>query len=202
MRRSTLLGRELRRSPRPGRRRPPAPAARPGRALSSSNQRLTYLKSSSSCCCAFQFTVHGIGDHVGDRVLVAGQIAAVVKPVVEDAIEPVDLVAEAAHAHRTGRPACRRGEGSGRSSPVFGPWLAICQIDPLRDLVAAAEVRATRSWPDFLREIEQDRAGFEDADRRAAAGGLVVDERRHPVVGVHLQVSRLELVARDRCCRG
>src|SRR5438067_1936082 len=38
----------------------------------------------------------GITDHVGDRVLVAGDIAALIKAVVENAIEPVGFIGKAA----------------------------------------------------------------------------------------------------------
>ena len=68
-----------------------------GRLPTSSNQRLKYLNSSMSWPCAFQFDGPRVGDHVGDRVFVAGEIATVVEPVVQDAVEPVGLVGEAAN---------------------------------------------------------------------------------------------------------
>src|SRR6516162_4982761 len=55
-----------------------------------------------------------IGDHVGDRVLVAGQIATVVKPIVHDAVEAVRLVGKA--TDRVGQIACL-GAGSAEMAP-------------------------------------------------------------------------------------
>src|SRR5262249_20613332 len=44
-------------------------------------------------------------------------------------------------------------------------------------------------------EIEQDGAGFEDADRCAAIGWFLIDDGGHAVVGGNLQEIRLELIA-------
>jgi hypothetical protein len=53
----------------------------------------------------------------------------------------------------------------------------------------------------LFRKIHHDRAGFENADRRAAALGIVVDQHRHPMVGVDLQEFRLELIAAANIAR-
>ena len=48
---------------------------------------------------ALRLPVHRprIADHIGDGILVAGQVLAFVQPVVQHAVQPVDLVGEAAH---------------------------------------------------------------------------------------------------------
>ena len=60
--------------------------------------------------------------------------------------------------------------------------------------VAAAKVLRDEA-AGLVREVEQDRARFEHADRRAAIGWRVIDDRRHLVVGRNAQVVRLELRA-------
>ncbi len=79
------------------------------------------------------------------------------------------------------------------ASPAFGPRLAICQIQPLLDLDAAALVPRIES-AGLAAEILQDRAGLEDRDRPAART-VVIDDRRHAVVGRDRQEFRLELIA-------
>ena len=65
---------------------------------------------------------------------------------------------------------------------------------PLQHLDPAAQVG--RDEPaGLLGEIEQDGAGLEDGDRAAAAGGIVVDDRRHPVVGCDRQEPGPELLS-------
>ena len=49
--------------------------------------------------------------------------------------------------------------------------------------------------PGLLGEIQQDRARFEQRNRRAAVGRLVVDDRRHAVVRGDLEKVRVELFA-------
>ena len=72
--------------------------------------------------------------------------------------------------------------------------MAICPHHPLRDLVLAADFLREKA-PFLLAEIHHDRPRLEDADRRAAALRVVIDQRRHAVVGIELQELRLELVA-------
>ena len=72
-----------------------------------------------------------IADHVGDRVLVAGDVAALVQPVVQHAVEPVGLVGEAADG--IGLVACFVAEPA--EMPAFAElWALIGHLpdDPLR----------------------------------------------------------------------
>src|SRR5580704_16809756 len=97
-----------------------------------------------------------IGNHVGDRVLVAGEIAPVVEPVVHDAVEPVRLVGEAADS--IGQVA---GVGAGAAEmSAFAELRALIghlPYHPLRDLVPPAKVL----WEEaafLFTEIHHDRA--------------------------------------------
>jgi hypothetical protein len=66
--------------------------------------------------------------------------------------------------------------------------------EPLQHLEAAAQVfRQELAGP--LGEIKQDRAGLEDAHGRAAAGRILVEHRRHAVVGRDAEKIGLELLA-------
>ncbi|MGZ2405055.1 hypothetical protein ACVIKO_002315 [Rhizobium ruizarguesonis] len=64
----------------------------------------------------------------------------------------------------------------------------------MRDLVFAAQILRPE-FAGLLGEVEEDRAGFEDAQRTAAIGRLVIDDGRHAVIGVESEIIRLELVA-------
>src|SRR5271165_1278448 len=65
---------------------------------------------------------------------------------------------------------------------------------PLHDDDTPAEsIREKRSR--FLRQIDQDGAGLEDRDRRAAVLRLVIDDGRHAVVRGNGQEFRPELLA-------
>src|SRR5436190_210746 len=64
----------------------------------------------------------------------------------------------------------------------------------LKPLVPAAQVLG-QELAGLFREILEDRARFEDRHRLAAAGRLVVDDRRHAVVRADLEEIRLELLA-------
>jgi hypothetical protein len=74
------------------------------------------------------------------------------------------------------------------------PLIGHLPDDPLSDFVFPAQILREESTL-FLRQIHHDCAGLENADRRAAALWIVVDQHRHAVVGVDLQKLRLELVA-------
>jgi hypothetical protein len=47
----------------------------------------------------------------------------------------------------------------------------------------------------LLGQIDQDRAALEHPHRFAAVGGCMVDDRRHPAIGVEFQEFRLVLIA-------
>ena len=135
----------------------------------------------------------GIGDHVGDRVFVAGEIAPVVEPVVHDAVEPVGLVGEAANG--VGEVArIRPGAAEMTALAELRALIGHLPHDPLGDLVFAADILREEP-PLFLGEIHHDCARFEDADRRPAALGVVIDQHRHAVVRIDLQEFGLELIA-------
>src|SRR5690348_5811772 len=65
---------------------------------------------------------------------------------------------------------------------------------PLQGFEAAAQI-LRKELSSLLREIQEDRAGFEHAHRRALVRGLVVDDRGHAIVGPDLQELGLELIA-------
>ena len=65
---------------------------------------------------------------------------------------------------------------------------------PLDDLVFRPQ-RLREELSLLLGDIQHDRAGFEDGDRLAAAGRVVIHQHRHAVIGVHLEEFRRELVA-------
>ena len=64
---------------------------------------------------------------------------------------------------------------------------------PLDHIEALAQIGG-QELAGLLRQIDQDRTGFEDLHRRAAVGGLLVDDRRHAVVRRECKKLRLELV--------
>ena len=89
--------------------------------------------------CPFQFTVQGVANDVGDGVVAAGQIAAVVELVVEHTVEPVGLVREA--AHRVGLVAPAVAEPAEVAAfAELRPLIGHLPDHPLRDLVSAAQV--------------------------------------------------------------
>src|SRR5258708_18935274 len=65
---------------------------------------------------------------------------------------------------------------------------------PLQGVEAAAQI-LREELSGLLREIQEDRAGFEHAHRRALVRGLVIDDRGHAIVGPDLQELGLELIA-------
>src|SRR6202012_5339606 len=110
-----------------------------------------------------------IRDHVGDRVFGAREVAAVVQAVVQDAVEPIHFVAEP--AERVGLVALLGSETEKMSElPALGALVGDLPDDPLGDLGPRAQVRRPE-LAGLLREVEQDRAGFEDRNRRSAARG-------------------------------
>ena len=78
--------------------------------------------------------------------------------------------------------------------PGHRPEPADLPEQPLQRVEATAQV-ARQEEPGLLRQVQQDRAGFEHADRRAAVGGRGIDHRRHLVVGRDREECRLELLA-------
>jgi hypothetical protein len=135
----------------------------------------------------------GIADHVGDGVFVAGEIAAVIEPIVEHAIESVGLVGEATHG--VGLVALFVFQA--QEMAAFAEFRALVghlPDHPLVHLMPTPQFRRIEAAR-FLRQIHHDRAGFEDADRRAAIGRLVIHDRRHAIVGADLQELGFELIA-------
>jgi DNA-binding Lrp family transcriptional regulator len=132
----------------------------------------------------------GIARHVGDRIG-AGDERAIREPLVEDCIEAV----------------CFLDVAFDRVGYFFGRVLAEMVVlarhwaepahmpeQPLQNLDATAEV-SRNELRRLLREVEQDRAGLEDADRRTRLSRIVIDDGGNAVVWRKAQKVRLELVA-------
>ena len=64
---------------------------------------------------------------------------------------------------------------------------------PLHHLVFRPH-RLREKFPLFLRDIQHDRAGLEDRDRLATTRWIMIHQYRHPVIGVHLEELRRELI--------
>src|SRR6266849_3753328 len=124
--------------------------------------------------------------HVGDRIL-AGEEFTAPKARVHDAVNAVHLVGETIDGILL---IFRRGIMTEvHRLPRLGPQIGHLPIEPLLDLDAAALVPWIES-AGLAAEILQDRAGLEDRDRPVART-VVVDDRRHPVVGRDRQELRL-----------
>ena len=110
-----------------------------------------------------------IADHVGDRVLVAGQILVL----------SYSRLLSTPYSRFTSSVKRRDGVGLvalGVAQPAevaalaaLGPLVGHLPDQPLGDLVLGAQVLRVE-FPVLLGEVHHDRAGFEDADRLAAAG--------------------------------
>jgi hypothetical protein len=66
--------------------------------------------------------------------------------------------------------------------------------EPLHDLRAAAQIGG-KKLAGLLSEILKNSTGLEDADRLAADGRIVVDDRRNAVVGRNRQKLRRKLLS-------
>jgi hypothetical protein len=134
--------------------------------------------------------------HVGDGVEIAGDIAVVGELAVEHAVKPRHLGAVAILG--IGQ-VLRRGEGGGVFQEVMrltGHRAKTAHLphQPLVHGDALALGRAVEG-AGLAGEVLQDRAGFEDRDRRPV-GAFGIDDGRHPVVRGDLQEGRIELISR------
>src|SRR4030095_13945802 len=77
-----------------------------------------------------------------------------------------------------------------RDRPPSAHW----PVEPLQALPATSQI-ARQQPAGLLREVLKDRAGLEQRDRRTAGGGLVIDDRRDPVVRRDREKRRRELLA-------
>src|SRR3546814_19193548 len=75
-----------------------------------------------------------------------------------------------------------------RAQPAHLPHQPLHRID----LLARGVAEKTAG---LVGEIDENRTRFEHADGRTAIGGIVIDDRGHPVVGGDFQEIGLELVA-------
>src|SRR5579883_2687213 len=132
----------------------------------------------------------GIARHIGDRIG-AGDEVAVGEALVEHAIEAVRLLDVA--VDRVGQ-LFRRILAEMMVLPGHRPEPAHLPEQPLQHVEAAAQILG-QELARLLCEIDEDGARFEDAHRRAAAGRIVVDDRRYAIVRRDLEEVRLELVA-------
>src|SRR6185503_11006470 len=76
--------------------------------------------------------------------------------------------------------------------PGHRPESAHLPEQPLHHVVALVRL-GRQELAGLLAEIEQNGASLEHRDRRAAARGLMIEDRRDAVVGRHLEKMRLEL---------
>ncbi|CFM29709.1 Uncharacterised protein [Bordetella pertussis] len=132
----------------------------------------------------------GIGRHVGDRV-VAGDELALRQLAVEHAIQAVGFldVALDGVGDALGR--------IGREVVVLaghGAQSAHLPEQPLQHVGAPAQVGGDE-LAGLLGQVQQDGAGLEQRDRRAAIGRRLIDDGRDAVVGRDGQEFRLELLA-------
>src|SRR6267142_500585 len=129
--------------------------------------------------------------HVGDGVFIARNPLVVLEPLVDDAIEPVGLVAVAVHGVLD---LLRRVLQEVVRLPEHRPDVPHLEHHPLHYLPAIAHV--LRQKPAGLGgEVEQHRARLGERER-LAAGTALVDHRGDLVVGRDRQELGLELVAR------
>ena len=132
----------------------------------------------------------GIGRHIGDRIG-ARDIVATFELTIEHAIEPVRLVDVA--VDRIG-DLLRRVGREVVVLPRHGTEAAHLPEQPFDRLGTTARI-ARQEPAGLFGEIEQDGAGLEQRDRRAAVLRLVVDDGRHAVVRGDLEEVGLELLA-------
>src|SRR4030095_1805591 len=78
--------------------------------------------------------------------------------------------------------------------PKHRPQAAHLPEEPLHDFRAAAQIGG-HNLAALTSEILKKRTGLEDADRLAAAGRIVVHDRRNAVVGGNRQKLRLKLLS-------
>ena len=78
--------------------------------------------------------------------------------------------------------------------PEHGADPAHLEHDPFETFVAADRVLGDQLAAVLLRQIDQDRGGFEEGEG-FAAGAVGIDDRRDTVIGIDLEEFRLELVA-------
>src|SRR5215471_6434925 len=126
---------------------------------------------------------------IGDGIIACEKLA-VLEPRVHDAVDSVHLVAEALDGiwQLLGRIISEVVR-----LPRLGAEIGHLPEQPLVDFDAAALVPRIE-FSGLAAEILQNRAGLEDRDR-PAVGAVVIDDRRHAVVGRDGQKLRLELVA-------
>ncbi len=133
-----------------------------------------------------------IGGDVRDRIGVAGEPFAALQPLVQDSEQTCGLVPVAVDRKKD----LLRGPEEEDQLARHRPEACDLPEQPLHRVHPTADVR--RHQPSgLLDEIEQDRAGFEQADRLAAADGIVVDDRRDLVVRRFLEKIRFELLVLD-----
>ena len=109
---------------------------------------------------ALRLPVHRprIADHVGDRVLVAGQVAALVQPVVQHPEQPVGLVGEA--GHRVGLVALGVAQPAEVTAfAALRPLVGHLPDQPLDDLMLRPR-RLREELPFLFGDIHHDRAGI------------------------------------------
>src|SRR5215472_4598034 len=130
--------------------------------------------------------------HVGDRILVENELAAA-QPALEHPEAAVVLVGIALVRVRV---LARRVIDEMAQLPGHRAEIADLPEEPLQALLAATPAqRHEPSGP--LGEMDQDGARLEERHRPVAklAWGIVIDDRRHPVVRADRQEVGLELVA-------
>src|SRR5437867_1590343 len=129
---------------------------------------------------------------IGDRHLRAGGIRHLAQPLVEDAVEPARLLHVALEAVAAVRLLLDLQEmvhlSGDRPEPAHLPH------QPFEHRHLAAQIALRPELAGLLAEINQDRAGFEDADRPPARP-VAVDDRRDLAVRADPDEVGLELLA-------
>src|SRR5580765_8470896 len=117
---------------------------------------------------------------ISDRHLAAAGERYLAQALVEDAVEPAGL------RHVTVEPvaAVRLVLDLQEMVDLAGhrPEPAHLPHQPFEHRHLAAQIALRPELAGLLSEVDEDRAGFEDADRRAARA-VAVDDRRDPVIG-------------------
>ncbi len=132
-----------------------------------------------------------IAGHVRDRIMLPRDESAIGEALVEHTIEPIGLVNVA--ADRVGQ-FLRRVLAEMMVLPRHRPEAAHLPEQPLDRLGPAAQIGG-EEFSFLFSQIQQDSAGFEDRDRRAAVGRRLIDDRGDAVVRRDLEEFRLELLA-------
>src|SRR6266849_8357086 len=129
---------------------------------------------------------------IGDRYVIAAGELHIAEALVEDAVEPVRLL------HIALEPIAAVGFVLHLQEMVdlagHRPKPAHLPHQPFEHRHLAPHVALRPELAGLLAEINEDRAGFENADRRAARAVAVYD-RRDPVVGADPEEIGLELLA-------